>query len=378
MSGNRTPTRLLISHGLLVVLAAGCDSRSPKPPATPSPASQPAATGPRPRIEAEDPIFDIGRRWSTEPPIRHDFVLKNSGEATLEIKGVVSSCGCTTVGAKQVKLEPGETWKLPVELDLKTQKPLVAHRITVYSNDPQQGKLELKIRGFIRAPVVISPRNAHFFGQIDKDATRTHEAVIKNQTDEAMDLKVARSDGETFTAKIEAVTPGKEYKLIMTARPPYKSGVTVGKIELSTGLTREPTLEIRPQVYVPPRLMVVPSRLTVAQPLPVGAREVVSVRNNGDTDVKVTGVTTGLEGVTTEIRSLREGKIHNIDIRLPNGLKIPAGGGELIIRTDDKEMPELKVQIYGQGPVTTGPAATGPAGPGPAGPGPAGPGPAGP
>jgi hypothetical protein len=297
-------------------------------------------------------MFDLGTRWTTDPPVKHEFVLKNAGQAPLEIKGVTSSCGCTTVGAKQVTLQPGQTWALSVELDLKKQKPLVLHTISVYGNDPQRPKLDLKIRGLVRAPVVTTPRNAHFFGQVRKDETRSRTLTITNQTDEPMDLRLGRCDGETFTATIEPVKAGREYRLTMTAHPPYRPGVTVGRIEMTTGLSRQPTLEVRPQVYLPPRLLVTPTALALPQPLAAGARQVVSVRNNGDTDVRILGVSTAMEGVTTEIARLASGKVQNITVRFPNGFKIPAGGGELIIRTDDRQTPELRVRVFGRATAT--------------------------
>jgi hypothetical protein len=352
---------------IAAALIAGCDSRSESPrksapsataPAIPpatAPTSRPTPTGPQPKIEVEAPNFGLGKRWSTEPPVKHDFVIKNAGEAALNIKGVISSCGCTTVGAKQVKLQPGQTWKLPVELDLSKQKSLVMHTISVYSNDPRCPKLDLKIHGFVRKPIVTAPRNAHFFGRIGKDETRTREIAIKNQTDKPMDLKLTRQDGKTFTAKIEIVDPGKEYKLLLTARPPYKPGATVGRIELSTGLELEPKLLIRPQVHLPQRLLVTPRVLTVAQPLPMGAKQVLSVRNNGTTDVSVTRVTCSIEGVTTEITRLPNGKVHNVRVRFPNGLKLPPAGGQLTVHTDDKEMPKLEVRIVPLPRATTKP-----------------------
>ncbi len=336
---------------LCCVVLTGCDSRPQSPPTSAptrrpvaAPASQP--TGPQPCLQVAKPTFDLGRRWSTEGIVKHDFVVANVGKATLHIKHVASSCGCTHVGNKDVKIEPDEQWKLAVELDMAKQANLVAHKITVFSNDPKQPKFVLKIRGVVRQPVVLRPYNGHFFGRVGASETRQQAVTLKNNTDEPMDLKLVRCDGETFSAKVESVTPGKEYKLIMTARPPYRPGPNTGRIELTTGLKRQPKIEIRPQAFRTPRIVVAPTALRIAQPLPHGAKDVVSVRNNGDSPLKVLRVTTALQGVTSEIALAGEGKVHNITLRFPNGLTLPKGGGQVVIHTDDKEFAEIKVGVF--------------------------------
>ena len=303
-------------------------------------------TGPQPCIEVDEPMLDLGKRWTKEPPVKHSFRIRNTGQATLKVTGVMSSCGCTHTGQKRVEIEPGGTWNLDIELDLSGQQLLVAHKITVYSNDPTQPQLELRIIGIVRPPIVVEPRNGRFFGQVAADETRQRTLTLKNNTEEWMDLKVVRCDGQTFTAKLTTVTPGKEYKLVMTARPPYKPGANSGRIELATGLKIEPTRLIRPQAYLPPRLLATPKTLTLSDSLPQGAKRVVSVRNNGKTPVKVLRVTTLMPGVTTKINHLAERKVHNITVRFPPGFKISKGSGQLVIHTDDSESPEIKIGVF--------------------------------
>jgi len=318
------------------------------------PSTQP--TGPQPRLQVDKPIFDLGKRWSTEKPIKHDFVIRNAGQATLHIKHIGSSCGCTHVGPKDVKIEPGKTWNLSVELDLRRQQTLVVHKIGVLSNDPKQPKFLLKIRGVVRQPIVIKPHNAHFFGKVGKDETRERKMTLKNNTDQTMDLKLARCDGKTFSAKIEPITPGKEYRLVITARPPYRPGVNTGRVELTTGLELQPKLAIRPQAFRPPRVLVTPRVMTLPQPLPMGAKQTLSVRNNGTTDVKVLRVTTPLEGVKTDIKRLPNGKVHNVIVRFPNNLVIPKGGSQLVVHTNDSEFAEIKVTVIRRPSLATRPA----------------------
>ncbi len=332
----------------------GCDAKSDK---TPKPTTKPAARkptttsrpvpeGPHPRIHADKPLFGLGKRWSTEPPVKHAFVLENVGKLPLKITGVSSSCGCTTIGKKQITLEPGETWDLEIELDLTQQKSLVAHKITVFSNDPVEPQYTLRIVGVVQRPIVLSPPNGMFFGKVGPEEKRTREIKITNKTDEAMDLSITRRAGDWLSAEIKPVKPGKEYTLVLRAKPPYKPGANTGRIEMKTGLTMQPEIAIRPQAFRPPPLMVSPQHLRLPTKLPNGARRVVSVRNNSDEPIKVTGATCSLDGVKIDISAVKGGKVHNLDVRFPADMEIPKGPHTLTIRTDDSAHPELEVLIY--------------------------------
>jgi hypothetical protein len=323
--------------------------RKARPPRAISPASRPAATGPAPRIEVDQPRFNFGKRWSTDPTVKHDFVIRNDGQLPLRILGVVSDCGCTAVGAKNVELEPGKSWNLPVSLEPSHLSPIVALKVTVISNDPVTPRLDLRITGLIQVPVKIDPHNGMYFGQIRKDDAPQKTLILTNNTADPMDLKLTRCVGQNFEAEIEPVEAGKKYRLILKARPPYKSGVNSGLVELTTGLKQAPKLEIRPQAYLPPRVLVTPDPLMIPQPLPDGGRQEVYVRNNGNTDLKVTRASTPLAGVQTEISALPNGKVYTIALRLPKGLIVPPGGSELIIHTNDPEFAQVKVNLFGQG-----------------------------
>ncbi len=354
-----------LGSGLVAVaclaLAGACESEKPSsatsrpmsPPTNfPSTATGPAKPvvpeGPHPKIAADKEAIDLGVRWSTENVVKEAFTLKNVGQEPLAIKGVQSSCGCTAVGKKNVTLAPGESWKLPVEIDLRKQQSFVGHKITVVSNDPTQPTLVLKVRGIVRQPITMTPPNAMFLGRVEPGQTKTRQFTVRNNTDDAMDPKVVKNTNETFSVSFEAVKPGKEYKATLEARPPYKVGNNRGLIEIETGVSRQPKIAIKPQAMRTPRI-VASNIVNVPQPLPNGAIRQIFVRNNGTTPIKVTKVTTDLKGVTSEIDAVQGGKVHNIKLRFPPGFKLPERGGQVTVHTDDTEEKRIQVLVTAQG-----------------------------
>ncbi len=345
--------------GLVLVLSwPGCDSRPSarhegKVPADTQPATGPATSGPAPRIQVDRPRLDLGKRWSTEPTITHDFVIKNAGQLPLRIVSVVSDCSCTTVGQKNVSIDPGKSWNLTVSMEPARLNPLVAMKITVISNDPVQPSFDLTIVGLIDVPITIDPHNGTYFGTVGKDDTPTKTLTLKNNTDDTLDLKLIRCEGNTFEANLEPLEAGKKWRLILRAKPPYQEGVNSGLMRFSTGVKVMPVLEIRPQAYLRPRIVVTPNPVRVPMPLTEDTIQRIFIRSFGAGDLRVLRVSTPMLGLKTEVSGGPNSKLHTISLRLSKGLTLPPEGGELTIETDDREYRQIKVMIVGAPAIPT-------------------------
>src|SRR5262245_52080705 len=75
---------------------------------TPVPAPPPTGGAATPRISFAKESFDFGKINSGDI-VKHDFVFTNMGNAVLEITEVRPSCGCTTAGTWDKRVEPGKT-----------------------------------------------------------------------------------------------------------------------------------------------------------------------------------------------------------------------------------------------------------------------------
>ena len=69
-----------------------------------------------------------------------DIAFKNTGKATLEIKDVTSSCGCTAVLLSSKTLAPGESGNLKIEVDTSNRSGRITRTVTILSNDPVDPK----------------------------------------------------------------------------------------------------------------------------------------------------------------------------------------------------------------------------------------------
>jgi len=68
----------------------------------------------------------------------HTFSFKNTGKATLKIKDIKTSCGCTAALISSKEIKPGAEGTLKIELDTTNRIGRMSRTITVESNDPEE------------------------------------------------------------------------------------------------------------------------------------------------------------------------------------------------------------------------------------------------
>jgi hypothetical protein len=73
------------------------------------------------------------------------FVLTNKGEATLTIRKVKASCGCTAPQPKKMVLAPGESTTVDVIYNSHGKDGKQNQSVTIITNDPQRAKQTLTI-----------------------------------------------------------------------------------------------------------------------------------------------------------------------------------------------------------------------------------------
>jgi len=92
----------------------------------------------------------------------HNFRIKNSGKALLELTVLGSTCKCTMGSLEKSKLEPGE--ETQVKLTWKAEGVLrdFAQTAKIGTNDPRQTEVLLAIRGRIGRTYVVEPEELSF------------------------------------------------------------------------------------------------------------------------------------------------------------------------------------------------------------------------
>ena len=79
--------------------------------------------------------------------VTHEFIISNKGNAPLSIEKIVTGCGCTTAEYSKL-IPPGVDGKIKINGNTKGYAgKKFSKTILVYTNDPKQPSVELKIEG---------------------------------------------------------------------------------------------------------------------------------------------------------------------------------------------------------------------------------------
>ncbi len=130
---------------------------------------------PRPRASVGDYVYDFGQ-VPEGPEVVHRFAIENSGDAPLRVLSTEVTCSCTTLDY-DAEIAPGATGYIEATLATKGDGGRsVGIGIDVYTNDPDQSRFRLVLKGKVEHVVNIQPAIVRFEGSAGERLTQ--EVVI--------------------------------------------------------------------------------------------------------------------------------------------------------------------------------------------------------
>jgi hypothetical protein len=196
---NTTCSILLSSLLLLLAALAGTD-----------------ASPPGPRIELLETNHDFGRVM-TGQKLEHHFHFTNTGNATLEISAVHTTCGCTTEGGWTRRVEPSKEGWIAVQFDSARMEGPVAKSLTVVCNDPRQTNIALSFKALVWKPIEVCPALACFNVVGDLESNRVQTLRITNRMTAPLELSEPRCTSANFQTTLKTLEVHKIFKLAITA-----------------------------------------------------------------------------------------------------------------------------------------------------------------
>src|SRR5919198_1171592 len=95
-----------------------------------------------PQLVVEQPVYSFGTILQGKK-VEHTFILKNAGDAPLQIKQVKPSCGCTAANVSSPTIQPGKKGEIKASFNSANFYGSVSKGIAVESNDPKNPTLNL-------------------------------------------------------------------------------------------------------------------------------------------------------------------------------------------------------------------------------------------
>lgn len=182
-----------------------------------------------------------------DSPAKAVVVIKNVGDKKLIIDKVKPTCGCTTAPLEKMQLDPGESTKMNITLNLPKTAGPVTKQVIIYhaSADKKQSVLYLKAN--VIFDIEISPKNYINFGKMEVGNDKRDTLTIKNNSKKTVkfsEINISPKDLDVNLEQDFELEPGASYKLEVLAKP-HKKGYYHCKITMKTDHPDFPTLRIK-------------------------------------------------------------------------------------------------------------------------------------
>jgi hypothetical protein len=299
-----------------------------------------------PRIQFAEPTHDFGEVQSGVT-LQHTFIYTNIGSAALEILQVRPSCGCTTAGEWEKRVEPGATGRIPIQFSSASLSGLIQKTVSLVTNDPRQSNVVLHIKATVWVPLEVTPKSVVFQYESDAPTAATQTIKIISNLKEPLQLLEPRISHPAFRTELQTVKEGKEYALLVSTVPPIGTGMISAPFFIRSSDTNvEP---VRVQAYAVERqpIVVSPSQLL----LPTGRagesiRPNLTIRSQSTNLLVLTEASVNVPGVTVEMKELQPGRMFVLTPTFPPGFELPTGQRvEISVKSNHPKHPVIRVPV---------------------------------
>ena len=199
-----------------------------------------AASAASSRLICDAPSFDAGPILPA--PLTHEYVLRNDGDAPLEILNARASDGDFRLSAPSAPIPPGESGILRADFTPIGRSGPHSDRIIISSNDPENPVYFLSFRCDI-VPAPAADPSFLRFGRLTgpDDATRT----VTLTADRPFSVLSATTARPQLSVQIDTPEPALTHVLTVTVLPTISPG------PFGDTLTVELDLPVHPILHIP-------------------------------------------------------------------------------------------------------------------------------
>ncbi len=218
-----------------------------------------------PKIQIEESEYDFGTIKAGEA-IAHEFNFLNAGTADLIITDVKTSCGCTAAVTSAKTIAPGEAGSLKVTFNSAGRKGRQNKTATIFSNDPEQPKIAVRMRGHVdpgeQPEIAVAPLSLDI-GVVEPGGKTVREITITNRG--AADLHLEGMVGRNNVSVLgvdpnqprRTLKPKESAQFRVEAAPGIQSGIYQGYLQIRSNSAQR-TVTVPVYGYISDRYMLKP------------------------------------------------------------------------------------------------------------------------
>lgn len=159
--------------------------------------------------------------------VQHDFIIKNSGDAPLQIKNLSAACGCTAAKPSASSVLPGKSAKIQVIFDSENFSGKVQKSVTMTTNAGKTPEYTFYMDGNIVEELQVAPRQLSL-GSIAAGGAKQSSITVTNRGASSVKLLAVNVNSSSLQIKAtigkSKLKPGESgtIKLSITPRPDAK------------------------------------------------------------------------------------------------------------------------------------------------------------
>lgn len=202
-----------------------------------------------PRAVVPFTSYEFGEVYTGET-ISQIFIIRNEGTADLVVKEFKTGCSCSVTEFDRV-IPPGKQGTATLEVNTISQFDEIYKSATLVSNDPERPNIVFSLKATVLRGAPL--RNGKYIGPIFISDTRPSilaypgkKATTEISITAEKPVKIVRVEGgeQYFNARIETVSPGKSYKVIIESRPLDSGNVIKERLNIITDNDMLPSFPI--------------------------------------------------------------------------------------------------------------------------------------
>jgi hypothetical protein len=161
-----------------------------------------AATGPFPKAVLDNGMHEFASLELGQTG-KHAFVVTNEGDAVLKLKVGHVDCKCTVAKLEKEEVPPGQSVEILMEWTPVVRAEEFHQMAEIWTNDPEQEKLELHVKGAVEQLALLFPQGEWTLNRIQEEESTQFQGVLCSRLLDEFQITGFESESELLDVKWE-------------------------------------------------------------------------------------------------------------------------------------------------------------------------------
>ena len=240
---------------------------------------------------------------------------------------------------------PNGEGEIKVTYNSGKRKGSQSKTVSVQTNDPENLKISLKVKGIVKEAVVCQPDRLNF-GKIVQGDTQTRQITVTAGEDEKAKVKSVESLSEYLETDLSKNPEGEGYIVDVTLSPKAPRGRLTGQLKINTDNEHAKVITVTVNANITGEIVFTPDRVTlIIQKGEEFEGTPLNVHKERKGAFTITKIDCDLEHVTTQIQTVEQGRRYKVQLNATDRVDIGRQSGTITLHTDSADDPEVKVPL---------------------------------